>query len=318
MPYKKEGEKVAITKDLLEEVIYNLNRKTAIYLPEDATKKLKHMAENETGKLAKFALEMVVKNFNLAEELERPVCGDTGVVRFYIKMGDRAKLPEGFTALERVIRECTAKATKEVPLRPNAVDPLTRFNPNNNVGVRLPNIQYSFEPDVDWIEITSVHKGGIFGSDYRMLFPADGIKGIKKFVLATAAEFNNRGYACPPVVMGVGIGGTKELASMIAKEAACLRPVGDRHSNPDVAGLEEELLEMINETGFGAMGSYGKFTAMDVHVETAYCHPGTLPVAIHQQCAAFRRATVRLHPDGTVEERPYPAWFTPYYRRTEF
>jgi len=309
---------VTITSQLLSDVIYKLNRKTAIFLPDDVKRALSHMAANETGKLSKFALEMVVKNVKLAEELERPVCGDTGVVRFYIKVGDRAKLPMSFTAFERIIREFTAKATREVPLRPNAVDPITRQNPNNNVGIRIPNIQYSFEPDVDWIEITCVHKGGIFGSDYRMLFPADGIQGIKKFVLTVAAEFNNRGLACPPVVMGIGIGGSKELSSILAKEAACLRPVGDRHPDPKIAELEDEIMEMVNRTGFGAMGSFGDFTAMDVHIETAYCHPGTLPVAVHQQCAAFRRATVRIHPDGRVEDRPFPTWFTDYYRRTEF
>lgn len=309
---------MSITKDKLSETVYNLNRKTAIFLPDDVKGAISYMAANETGKLSKFALEMVVKNIKLAEELERPVCGDTGVVRFYVKVGDRAQLPEGFTGLERVIRESTAKATKEVPLRPNAVDPLTRHNPNNNVGIRIPNIQCSFEPDVDWIELTCVHKGGIFGSDYRMLFPADGIQGIKKFALTVAAEFNNRGLACPPVVMGIGIGGSKELSSMLAKEAACLRAVGDRHPDPQVSELEEEIMEMINRTGFGAMGSYGQFTAMDVHIETGYCHPGTLPISIHQQCASFRRATVRIHADGKVEERPFPAWFTEYYRRTGF
>jgi len=149
-----------------------------------------------------------------------------------------------------------------------------------------------------------------------MLFPADGVDGIKRFLLDNLAEFARRGLSCPPVIIGVGLGGTKDQCVRLSKEAACLRPVGDRHPDPVVAPLEEELTELANQTGFGVMGVGGDTTALDVHVEIAYTHTGGLPVAISEFCMAYRRATARIHADGSVVFRDDPQWFTPYYRRS--
>ena len=113
------------------------------------------------------------------------MCGDTGLPRFYVKAGNDVQLEGGFVELERALRAATARATKDVPLRSNRVHPLTRRNPGTNVGVMAPNVDYRFEPEGDWIDLTAVHKGGLFGSDYRMLFPGDGIPGIKRFFVDT-------------------------------------------------------------------------------------------------------------------------------------
>ena len=137
----------------------------------------------------------------------------------------------------------------------------------------------------------------------------------KGFLLDNIAAFARRGLSCPPIVIGVGLGGTKDQSVTLSKEASCLRMMGERHPDPDVSQLEDELLELANETGFGAMGVGGDITALDVHVEIAYTHTGGLPVAISQFCLAYRRSTARLFPDGRVEFREDPEWFTSYYRR---
>jgi L(+)-tartrate dehydratase alpha subunit len=202
-----------------------------------------------------------------------------------------------------------------MPLRPNRVHPLTRKDFDNNVGMHAPEVTYTFEPDADWIDIIAVHKGGLFGSDYRMLFPSDGIGGIKRFFLDVVAEFNRRGLACPPSVVGIGLGGTKDTCFRLGKEAACLRYVPDRNPDPLVAELEEELADLGNRAGFGPMGFPGATAIAAVKIECAFAHTGGMPMSVHHFCHATRRAVVRIWPDGRYEYRDDPAWFTDYYRR---
>jgi tartrate/fumarate subfamily iron-sulfur-dependent hydro-lyase beta chain len=148
-----------------------------------------------------------------------------------------------------------------------------------------------------------------------MLFPGDGIPGIKRFFVDTLVEFGHRGLSCPPVIVGVGIGGTKDQCVTLGKEASCLRLVGDRHPDPLVAALELELLELGNRTMIGIMGFKSDCAVLDVHCEIAYAHTGGLPVGISELCHAVRRATARIYNDGRVEFREDPQWFTEYYRR---
>ena len=201
------------------------------------------------------------------------------------------------------------------PLRPNRVHPLSRQDNNNNVGINAPEIDWSFEPDADWIDLTVVHKGGLFGTDYRMLFPGDGIDGIKRFFLDVMVAFGKRGLACQPAIVGIGLGGSKDACMVLGKQAACLRTVGDRNPDPEVAALEEELAGMGNEIGMGAMGFVGSSMVVDCHIEIGYTHTGGLPISVHSFCLSSRRAVARIHADGRVERRTDPAWFTPYMRR---
>ena len=304
-----------VTIAKLEEVAYEVNRRAAIAVPLDARQGFQRAADRETNPLAKYVLDSIVQNAELATTDQRPMCGDTGVPRYYVKAGNDVQLEGGFAALERTLRAAIARATQDVKLRSNRVHPLTRRNPGNNVGVFAPNIDYRFEPEGDWIDITAVHKGGLFGNDYRMLFPGDGVPGIKRFIVDTIASFHRRGLACPPVIVGVGIGGTKDQCFTLSKEAACLRLVGDRHPDPVVADLEEELLELSNETMMGVMGLQSNMPVLDVHCEIAYAHTGGTPVAITELCHAVRRQTARIYNDGRVEFREDPQWFTPYMRR---
>ena len=244
------------------------------------------------------------------------MCADTGLPRYYVKLGNEAAVEGGLVALERALRKATAEATQAIPLRPNRVHPLTREDRNDNVGIHAPEITYAVEPGADWIDVTTVHKGGLFGSDYRMLFPGDGVAGIKRFFVDTLIESGKRGLACQPAIVGVGIGGAKDTCVRLGKEAACLRAVGSRNPDPVAAALEDELTALGNYIGIGAMGFAGTSMVVATHVELAYTHTGGMPVGIHQFCLSSRRATARIASDGRVEFRSDPGWFTDYYRRS--
>lgn len=306
-----------ISKEFVEGIAYELNKRAAVNLPEDGLRAFEKARDSESKFMAQSVLSQVVENAKIAVADSRPMCGDTGLPRFYVKAGNDSIIEGGFVSLEGAVRRGTARCTRDMKLRANRVHPLTRKNPGNNVGIFAPSVDYSFEPGVDWVEMTCVHKGGLFGMGYKMLFPSDGINGIKRFFLDVMSEFGRRGLSCPPVVVGVGIGGAKDQCVRLSKEACSLRVIGDRHPDPDVANLEDELFQLGNKMGFGAMGLEGDIANLDVHVEIAHTHTGGLPVSINQFCLALRRATARMYPNGKVEYRHDPQWFTDYYRRSD-
>lgn len=305
-----------IRQDVIGEAALEIMRRAAIVIPEDYRSGIRKMVEEEENELSRFVLEAMCENWDVAEEDRRAMCADTGLPRYYVKAGNEARIEGGMVALERTLRRATARATRDVPLRPNRVHPLSRIDHDNNVGILAPEIEYSFEPEADWIDITTVHKGGLFGSDYRMLFPGDGIDGIKRFFLDVMLEFGRRGLACQPAIVGIGLGGSKDTAMTIGKQAACLRVVGDRSPDPEIAALEEELMEMGNDIGMGPMGFVGKSMVVDCHVEVAYTHTGGMPMSVHSFCLSSRRAVARIGADGEIAYRTDPQWFTPYHRRS--
>lgn len=301
--------------DRIETAAREVMRRAAIEIPADFRDGVQAMRKTETGGLSRFVIHAMVENWQAAKEDRRPMCADTGVPRYYVKMGNEARVQSGFVALERALRQATAETTRSIPLRPNRVHPLWRTDHDNNVGIHAPEIDWSFEPDADWIDITSVHKGGLFGTDYRMLFPGDGIDGIKRFVLDTLIAFGKRGLACQPAIVGVGLGGSKDTCMQLGKQAACLRVVGDANPDPGIAALERELMALGNSIGMGAMGFIGSSMVVDCHIEVGYCHTGGMPISLHTFCLSSRRATARIHADGRIEYRTDPQWFTPYLRR---
>lgn len=305
---------MTITEARIEEAAYQIMKKAAIDIPDDYLTGIKGMVDREKGDLSAFVLSAMLENYEAASEDRRPMCADTGLPRYYVKIGDKAKLGS-MVGLDAALRRATANATHDVPLRPNRVHPLWRTEHNNNLGINAPEVEWSFEPDADWVDITTVHKGGLFGSDYRMLFPGDGIDGIKRFLLDTLIAFGKRGLACQPAIVGVGIGGSKDTCMQLGKQAACLRVVGDRNPDADIAKLEDEFKTLGNSIGMGAMGFVGSSMVVDCHIEVGYTHTGGMPVSIHTFCLSSRRATARLHADGTISYRTDPQWFTPYMRR---
>ncbi len=312
-PGKEEW--VPIEQEVLKEVGYNLHCRAATQMPGDVQQALRDIFQRETKKLPKYVLGKIIQNFETAEAKKMSICSDPGIPRFYVKVGNRASIRNGYVGLEEALREATVRATQNIPLRSNAVHPLSHENPATNVGFFVPDIYYSFEPDADWIEITVSHKGGFYGSDYRWLLPGDGIAGMKKFFLDVISVNGRRGFACLPSVVGIGIGGNKDVSFRLAREAVTLRAIADRHPDPAVADFEEELKELANSTMFGAMGLWGDTTVMDVNIEIAYGHTGGPPMSVHQHCNAVRRATARIDSDNSIEYKDRPEWFTPYYRR---
>jgi len=300
---------------LIEDTACELMARAAIDIPPDYREGIRQARDLETSKLPRFVLTEMLENWSIATEDRRPMCADTGLPRYYVRAGNEAVIEGGFVALERALRRATADATAAIPLRPNRVHPLTRADHDNNVGIHAPEVTYAFEPGADWIDVTTVHKGGLFGSDYRMLFPADGVPGIKRFFVDTLVQFGKRGLACQPAIVGLGIGGAKDTCVRLGKEAACLRVVGSRNPDPVIARLEEELTALGNYIGIGAMGFAGTSLVVATHIEVAYSHTGGMPVGLHSFCLSSRRATARIHPGGRVEFRTDPQWFTDYYRR---
>ena len=300
---------------LLQQTAEELMAKAAIEIPEDYLGGLRQCASSEKADLSAFVIRAMLVNYEAAKEDRRAMCGDTGVPRWYVKIGNEARIEGGPVALEAALRRATANATENVPLRPNRVHPLWRTDHNNNCGIGAPEIEYSFHPDADWIDLTTVHKGGLFGSDYRMLFPADGIEGIKRFYLDSLIAFGRRGLACQPAIVGVGRGGSKDSCMVLGKQAACLRTVGSRNPDPKIAALEAELKELGYNIGMGAMGFMGSSMVVGCNIEVGYCHTGGMPMSVHMFCLSSRRACARIHADGRVEFRTDPMWFTDYMRR---
>ncbi len=306
-----------ITENSIQDAALAITRQAAIRIPDDYRNGIRNIRETEQNSLSCFVLDTMIDNWDIAVADQRPMCADTGLPRYYVKFGNEVSIKGGFVALERALRRATAEATQTIPLRPNRVHPLTREDFNNNVGARAPEIEYSVEPDADWLDITTVHKGGLFGTDYRMLFPGDGWDGVKKMFLDTMIQFGRRGLACQPAIVGVGVGGSKDACMVLGKQAACLRVVGDRHPDPKIAELEDELKELGNQIGMGPMGFVGNSMVVDCHIEVAHTHTGGMPVSIHSFCLSSRRAVVRINGNGDTEFRTDPQWFTPYHRREE-
>src|SRR4030095_10954419 len=271
----------AISIKLIEDTARELMARAAIDIPGDYREGVRRAGDREQNKLARFVLTEMDRNWDIATADRRPMCADTGLPRYYVRAGNEATVEGGFVALERALRRATAEATAATPLRPNRVHPLSRVDHDNNVGIHAPEITYAFEPGADWIDVTTVHKGGLFGSDYRMLFPADGIGGLKRFYVDTLVEHGRRGLACQPAIVGVGIGGAKDTCVRLGKEAACLRTVGSRNPDPAIAALEDELTALGNYIGIGAMGFAGTSLVVATHVEVDYAHTRGMTVGIH-------------------------------------
>lgn len=299
----------------IESTAESLMHKAAIEIPDDYLAGVRRAAKAETAPLPAFVLNAMLENYDAAKLDRCAMCGDTGCPRWYVKMGNEARIEGGPVALEAALRRATAKATRDVPLRPNRVHPLWRTDHDNNVGIGAPEIEYAYEPEGDWIDLITVHKGGLFGTDYRMLFPSDGIEGIKRFYLDSLVAFGKRGLACQPAIIGIGLGGSKDTCMVLGKRAACLRTVGNRNPDPKIAALEEEFKQLGNEIGMGAMGFAGNSMVVDCHIEVGYCHTGGMQMSVHAFCLSSRRAVARIYPDGRVEQRTDPNWFTPYQRR---
>ncbi len=277
-------------------------------VPKDVWEALHRYYEVES-ELPRRVLEVMLKAVYVASRSEVPLCQDTGIPTFFIRLG--RDFPLSTSELEGLIRDVISELTSEGFLRPNAVDPFTNTNSGNNLGKYFPVIHTELT-DGDELDVTFVAKGG--GSEYVsqlcMVPPSKGIEGVKECVLKSVIDAGPK--PCPPVIIGVGIAGSADVAELLSRKALYLRRVGERHREEYVAKLELELLREINKLGLGPMGLGGLVTALDVHVEYGFRHPATLAVAITYSCWALRRSRVVISSDGRVREDPNDFWLPPW------
>jgi fumarate hydratase subunit alpha len=286
-----------VDKKTVEDVAVKLLQLAVTELPKDVKAALQSAYREEESEAGKTQLKAILDNMELAEKTRTPMCQDTGVIIFYVKAG--ARRGEDLDKIEDALRKATRRATKEVPLRPNAVNPFTQKNSGDNTGRFFPFINWEITSG-DGIELTVLPKGG--GSEnvcaLGMLRPGDGVRGLKRFVVDTVIKAGAK--PCPPNILGVAVGGGADIAMKLAKKAL-LRPIDEPNPDPELAKLESELYEAANMTGIGPMGLGGRFTVLGVNVDYAHRHPASYPVAVAFQCWAARRASARIHPDGKVE-----------------
>ena len=265
----------------LTQVIKRLCIDANCYLPKDIQERISACRANEPWPQAQEILDRIVENFEIAHDRAQPICQDTGVACVFLKIGQEVQIKGDLT---EAVNEGVRQGYTEGYLRKSVVaDPLRRVNTGDNTPAML----YTEIVPGDKVEITVAPKG--FGSEnmsqIKMLRPSDGVEGVKDFVCKVVQEAGPN--PCPPIVVGVGIGGTFDKAAYLAKKAL-MRSVDERHADPFYAELEEELLERINALGIGPQGFGGKTTALAVNVEYFPTHIAGLPVAVNINCHVTR------------------------------
>ena len=284
------------TAKVVETVGFNILKQAVIYLPDDVKAALKKAYAEETSDTGKTQLKAILDNIELAEKYKAPVCQDTGTIIFFVKAGAKAK---DLDKVEGALINAVKRATKEVPLRPNAVNPFDQKNSGDNTGRNIPFVNWEIVSG-DQIEITVMTKGG--GSENvcigGMIVPGEGINGLKKFVVDAVIKAGSQ--PCPPNILGIAVGGGADISMKLAKKAL-LRPLNEPNADPMLAKLEQEILEAVNMTGIGPMGLGGKTTVLGVKIDYAFRHPASFPAAVSFNCWAARRSTAKINADGTVE-----------------
>jgi len=271
-----------IAAEEITRVVAELCQEANFYLGEDLIAALKDGLAQELSPVGQECLRCLLDNAELAREERMPVCQDTGMAVVFADLGQEAMVVGA--DFNQAIEEGVRRGYREGYLRKSVVnDPLDRVNTGDNTP---PVVHLRIVPG-DRLTLTVAPKG--FGSEnmsaLKMLTPAQGVEGVKRFILDTVLQAG--GNPCPPVVVGVGIGGTMEMAAILAKRAL-LRPVGSSHANPFYAGMERELLAAINQSGIGPQGLGGRITALGVNIETYPTHIAGLPVAVNISCHVTR------------------------------
>ncbi len=254
-------------------------------LGDDVIRAIKDAMKREESPVGRDILGQILKNAEIAEKGSKPMCQDTGFAVFFVEMGRDVGISDGI--IEDAINEGVRLGYREGYLRKSICDPISRQNTGDNT----PAVVHLRQVEGDRLRIVFAPKGG--GSEnmsrLRMLKPADGVEGIKEFVVNAVDEAGAN--PCPPIIVGVGVGGTFEKCAMLAKESL-LRPLGQHNDDPRWAELEDEILEAVNRTGVGPMGLGGRTTALAVHINAHPCHIASLPVAVNIQCHAARHKEI--------------------------
>ncbi len=272
-----------ITVGDITETVSSLFQEACYHLPEDVLAALKKAREKEESPAARNALEIILKNAEISAKGEIPLCQDTGASVVFLELGQEVHIAGGdlYTAVNEGVRQGYDKGylRKSMVRQPFSA----RVNTKDNTSA----IIYTDIVPGDRLRIIALPKGGGAENMARlaMLTPACGRQGIIDFVIKAVDESGSN--PCPPIIVGVGVGGTAEKAMLLAKRAL-LRKVGEPNPDAEVAELEKEILKRINNLGIGAMGYGGRITALAVHIEVFPCHIASLPVAVNLQCHSAR------------------------------
>ena len=284
--------------DDLADAVAELYKRALTDLPPDVRTAVATAVGHEDG-AARTRLNIMVKAVRTSDETGMIVCQDTGICVFFVRIGTR--FPLDGCALTDALKAGIELGTQRYGLRSSVVHPITRENRQTGTGQGVPVVHLDFEPGSDVLDILLMPKGS--GSEnmsfLAMLNPADGIAGVKRFVIDCVLAAGPR--PCPPTVVGVGLGGTADACTALAKRAS-LRPLGSHHPEPEIAELEAELLNAVNTLGIGPQGLGGATTAFAVAVEYAWTHISMNPVGVSIQCWRGERARLRIHADGTLEQ----------------
>lgn len=269
----------------ITEVVERLCIEANEHLPEDVKCAIKECRANEDGDIAKGILDNIIENFEIADNENVPICQDTGMACVFLEIGQDVHISDG--DLTEAVNEGVRRGYDKGYLRKSVVkDPVRRGNTGDNTPAML----YTEIVPGEEIRVTLAPKG--FGSEnmsaIRMFKPSAGLQGIKDFILETVE--NAGPNPCPPMVVGVGIGGTFDKAALLAKKAL-LRPLNSQNEDPYYADLEKEMLEKINELGIGPQGFGGKTTAIGLNIETLPTHIAGMPCAININCHVTRHKT---------------------------
>lgn len=274
-----------VDSKIITEEVKRLCIEGNIFLGEDVIKSFEDNLEKEESDLGRDILKILIENASIAKENKIPLCQDTGMAVFFVKVGQEV-LVEGDTLTE-AINKGVSEGYNEGYLRKSVVSPLKRINTQDNT----PAIIHYEMVKGDKIKIQYAPKG--FGSEnmskLKMLKPSDGIEGVKKFILETVSEAGPN--PCPPIVVGVGIGGTVDKCAQIAKKAL-FRNIGEHSDDEMISDLEKEMIEKINNLGIGPQGFGGNTTALSVNIETFPTHIAGLPVVVNINCHSARHKQV--------------------------
>ena len=260
-------------------------------LPKDTYEALEAAMEAEKSPVSKEVIRQILENANIAKDEKRPLCQDTGLAVFFVNVGEEVRINGGL--LRDAINKGTEEGYTEGYLRASTCEPFSRANLKDTVGYNLPAIIHFDIVAGDKIDIEYAAKGG--GSENvsraKVFPPAAGKDGIVEYVKEVISDAG--GNPCPPITVGVGIGGTFEKACISSKHAL-FRDLETKHEDPEMAELEERILTEINKLGIGAMGMGGTKTALAVHIESNPCHIASLPVSVNVQCHSSRHTHITI------------------------
>ena len=262
-------------------------------LPDDIKAKINELAEKEDSPLSKVIYQTMQKNQVLAQELNRPSCQDTGVLQFWVKCGTKFPLIDN---LEALLKDAVMQATVATPLRHNSVETFDEYNTGKNVGKGTPTVWWDIVPNSDKCEIYTYMAGGgcTLPGNATVLMPGEGYEGVTKFVLDRMTTYGLN--ACPPLLVGVGVGTSVETAALNSKKAL-MRPVGSHNDNANAAKMEKLLEDGINAIGLGPQGMGGNYSVMGVNIENTARHPSAIGVAVNVGCWSHRRGHIVFDKD---------------------